>query len=100
MEKLHLEFGGYSNKGIKDENQDAFAAYLPKDHYVESKGGVATLSDGVSVCTRGREAAITCVTNFIPDYYQTPATWTVNRCLLYTSPSPRDRQKSRMPSSG
>ena len=22
-----------------------------------------------------------------------------NRCLLYTSPSPRDRQKSRMPSS-
>ena len=27
-------------------------------------------------------------------------TWyTTNRCLLYTSPSPRDRQKSRMPSS-
>ena len=23
----------------------------------------------------------------------------VNSCLLYTSPSPRDRQKSRMPSS-
>ena len=23
----------------------------------------------------------------------------LNRCLLYTSPSPRDRQKSRMPSS-
>ena len=23
----------------------------------------------------------------------------VNTCLLYTSPSPRDRQKSRMPSS-
>ena len=23
----------------------------------------------------------------------------VKRCLLYTSPSPRDRQKSRMPSS-
>ena len=23
----------------------------------------------------------------------------VNNCLLYTSPSPRDRQKSRMPSS-
>ena len=24
---------------------------------------------------------------------------TMNSCLLYTSPSPRDRQKSRMPSS-
>ena len=23
----------------------------------------------------------------------------INNCLLYTSPSPRDRQKSRMPSS-
>ena len=23
----------------------------------------------------------------------------INTCLLYTSPSPRDRQKSRMPSS-
>ena len=26
-------------------------------------------------------------------------TWPVVACLLYTSPSPRDRQKSRMPSS-
>ena len=25
--------------------------------------------------------------------------WGVESCLLYTSPSPRDRQKSRMPSS-
>ena len=25
--------------------------------------------------------------------------WTHDACLLYTSPSPRDRQKSRMPSS-
>ena len=25
--------------------------------------------------------------------------WINNTCLLYTSPSPRDRQKSRMPSS-
>ena len=26
-------------------------------------------------------------------------TWIMEACLLYTSPSPRDRQKSRMPSS-
>ena len=25
--------------------------------------------------------------------------WTLKICLLYTSPSPRDRQRSRMPSS-
>ena len=28
-----------------------------------------------------------------------PAACMFNTCLLYTSPSPRDRQKSRMPSS-
>ena len=29
----------------------------------------------------------------------TQQTYNTNTCLLYTSPSPRDRQKSRMPSS-
>ena len=28
-----------------------------------------------------------------------PLTLSIGACLLYTSPSPRDRQKSRMPSS-
>ena len=31
--------------------------------------------------------------------YQIPARILRGTCLLYTSPSPRDRQKSRMPSS-
>ena len=32
--------------------------------------------------------------------YSPPCTITITKtCLLYTSPSPRDRQKSRMPSS-
>src|SRR5678810_812963 len=34
---------------------------------------------------------------FNPDFF--PAVRRLNPCLLYTSPSPRDRQKSRMPSS-
>ena len=34
-------------------------------------------------------------------FFADPFSWRVlgNTCLLYTSPSPRDRQKSRMPSS-
>ena len=32
-------------------------------------------------------------------FYNTPASGNSYTCLLYTSPSPRDRQKSRMPSS-
>ncbi|WP_166425711.1 bifunctional protein-serine/threonine kinase/phosphatase [Paraglaciecola sp. 20A4] len=77
MEKLKLTFGGFSTQGVKAENQDAFAAYLPEDSDLSAKGAVAAIADGVSVCTRAREAAITCVTNFIQDYYQTPQTWTV-----------------------
>ena len=35
-----------------------------------------------------------------PDYYMDPKNpELIRNCLLYTSPSPRDRQKSRMPSS-
>ena len=34
-----------------------------------------------------------------PDVIYTEAVEVVGSCLLYTSPSPRDRQKSRMPSS-
>ena len=33
------------------------------------------------------------------NYSTTDAIGTVNSCLLYTSPSPRDRTRSRMPSS-
>ena len=35
-----------------------------------------------------------------PQYHFSPEKgWIGDPCLLYTSPSPRDRQKSRMPSS-
>ncbi|MBU3002638.1 bifunctional protein-serine/threonine kinase/phosphatase [Paraglaciecola arctica] len=81
MEKLEVEFGGFSSKGVKAENQDAFAAFMPRDHNIDSKGAIAAIADGVSVCTRAQEAAITCVTNFIEDYRQTPQTWTVKRSV-------------------
>ncbi len=81
LEKLNLVFGGFSSKGAKAENQDAFAAYLPKDHNLYSKGGIATIADGVSVCARAREASNTCATTFIQNYLQTPETWTVTRSV-------------------
>lgn len=79
MQKLKVEYGGYSAAGPKAQNQDAFAAWLPKDSQLETKGAVAAISDGVSACSRAKEAAVTCVTNFIQDYAQTPDTWTVKR---------------------
>ena len=45
----------------------------------------------------GRGEAPSASDSLVVSYYSpTDSTWT---CLLYTSPSPRDRQKSRMPSS-
>ena len=38
-------------------------------------------------------------TQMVLDIYPGPEDGNVYNCLLYTSPSPRDRQKSRMPSS-
>ena len=46
------------------------------------------LQDG---CFENSDDARTEIFEYIEGYY--------NTCLLYTSPSPRDRQKSRMPSS-
>ena len=39
------------------------------------------------------------ITNYYGLYLNTPTVNATGTCLLYTSPSPRDRQKSRMPSS-
>ena len=39
------------------------------------------------------------VGNNIPQIYSLTGDYLSSTCLLYTSPSPRDRQKSRMPSS-
>ena len=46
---------------------------------------------------RGDKAKVDFV--LIQDVRVPMSTGTVKGCLLYTSPSPRDRQKSRMPSS-
>ncbi|WP_416307266.1 protein kinase domain-containing protein [Neptunicella sp. SCSIO 80796] len=79
MEKLQLEFGGYTTAGSKSENQDAFAAYHPDGDILEHKGALAAIADGVSACRQAQLASVTCVTNFIDDYLATPETWSVKR---------------------
>ena len=51
------------------------------------------LGDGAKVVLEGQKVISTKLKNFNFKY---PL---LENCLLYTSPSPRDRQKSRMPSS-
>ena len=77
---------------------------LPADAEVENTGEAGATEAGEAQ-VKGIEIGIeptpmpetlTYTNNFYGFKFDYPETWT---CLLYTSPSPRDRQKSRMPSS-
>ena len=56
------------------------------------------LSAGILVTTQDAKEKIEALDNLTALIEAANAS-NVNICLLYTSPSPRDRQKSRMPSS-
>ena len=46
-----------------------------------------------------RHLFLLCILYFISEYHQFCSINKCNACLLYTSPSPRDKRQSRMPSS-
>ena len=75
--QLEVRFGGYSTKGKKVLNQDAFAASHPSGAEREYKGAAAAIADGVSSCEDSHIASQTAVTGFIEDYLSTPPSWGV-----------------------
>ena len=78
--KLHLEFGGYSDAGVKESNEDAFTAVMPDKHSARKfKGGAACIADGVSCSANAKLASETAVNNFAVDYFSTPDFWTVEQ---------------------
>ena len=78
--KLHLEFGGYSDAGRKESNEDAFTAVLPDKHSARKyKGAAACIADGVSCSQNAQLASQTAVSNFAVDYFSTPDFWTVEQ---------------------
>ena len=64
---LKLCFGGFSSKGVKTENQDAFAAIIPQKYELRAKGAVAAIADGLSSANKAAEASQLAVTQFIQD---------------------------------
>ena len=56
--------------------------------------GVSGLSNRTTATEQGQAVAVSQATQTLPQESQQSGT-----CLLYTSPSPRDRTRSRMPSS-
>ena len=78
--RLHLEFGGYSDAGVKTRNEDAFTAVLPDNHAARKyKGAAACIADGVSCSQNAQIASQTAVMNFASDYFSTPDFWTVEQ---------------------
>lgn len=74
---LSIVYGGYSNAGVKERNEDAFAVILPTQLLRFSKGAVASIADGVSCSDNARVASHTSVSTFIQDYLSTPESWDV-----------------------
>jgi serine/threonine protein phosphatase PrpC len=75
--QLSVAYGGHSSAGVKERNEDAFAAVLPNGPTRQSKGAVVSIADGVSCSDNAQLASQTAVTMFIQDYLSTPETWDV-----------------------
>jgi len=76
---LQVVIGGYSSKGVKDENQDAFAALIPETALLINKGACAVIADGLSCADNAADASQLSVTQFIDSFYATPDTWSVQK---------------------
>lgn len=74
---LSTTIGQFSDKGIKDENQDFYGMISPEEPLLSNKGIVAAIADGVSSSEVGKEASESCVKGFLTDYFSTPESWTV-----------------------
>lgn len=74
---LSIIAGQCSEKGLKDNNEDACAIRVPTDPVLSTKGIVVAIADGVSSSFAGREASESCIKSLITDYYSTPESWTV-----------------------
>ncbi len=74
---LSILAGQYSEKGIKESNEDACGIHIPKGSALTNKGIAIVIADGVSSSEAGREASESCVQGFLSDYYSTSDSWTV-----------------------
>ena len=79
QDNLAISFGGYSTKGDKSENQDAFALKKSEGLELELKGHIAVIADGVSSANCAAQASQMSVCHFIDEYLATPETWSVNK---------------------
>lgn len=76
---LQLSIAQHSEAGRKQINEDSLGVRVPEGLALTTKGAVAVIADGVSAAEAGKEAAESCVTGFLNDYFSTPDAWSVKR---------------------
>lgn len=74
---LKVSLGSYSDKGVKDENEDFFGALIPEEPQLTLKGISVAIADGMSGSDAGKQASHCCIIGFLSDYYSTPDSWSV-----------------------
>ncbi len=77
LSQLKISLGQYSDKGIKELNEDFYGAYIPEGSSLDNKGIACAIADGMGSCANAQEASEHCVKSFLNDYFSTPETWTV-----------------------
>lgn len=77
--ELRLRVGGYSTRGQRENNQDAFVVKQFSLVEQQFKGHVACIADGVSCSDKGQQASHTAVTQFVEDYFSSPESWSVKQ---------------------
>ncbi len=78
---LTLAVGQASRVGQHGSNQDYFGCVTPEGERLRDKGAAFAVADGVGREKGGREAAETATRIFLSDYYSSPDTWSVQKCL-------------------
>ena len=92
--EMLLELNRQFENGIRLDTSDPFNLGPYSNGYQDGLTGIMAILDEANVNLSNAEFA------FVSTLADSPAEFAqFNSCLLYTSPSPRDRQKSRMPSS-
>ncbi len=74
---LKVSIGAYSDKGVKEDNEDFYGARIPDEPQLTHKGVAIAIADGMSGSDAGKEASQCCVVSFLSDYFSTPDSWTV-----------------------
>lgn len=79
--KLLLSIGQYSNRGLKDINQDFHGVCVPKQPALSTKGISITIADGISSSAVSQIASQTATRSFLEDYYSTAESWSVKQSV-------------------